>query len=194
LRYKALRPSHEPDKPEVILAEREVLGADSEMSYGLVVESDRFQITARKPRRLDNVPGNVILRYDVNGNRAQRTAPLAETAEDFLDQWVQLPWDEARRWAKAGPSLEELHFRLNKLAPDSAEIESLQRCTESDGDGSAWVMKLWIDKHGNEMNRDKTKYIEISLNDGIYRVEAAYDSPPKSCPGEYLPYVALGER
>jgi hypothetical protein len=31
------------------------------------------------------------------------------------------------------------------------------------------------------------------LNDGIYRVEAEYGSPPKSCAGEYLPYRAEAE-
>jgi hypothetical protein len=193
LRYKALRPGNDPHKPEVILAEREVLGNGPDISYQLSVAEDWFEITERKPRKFDKAPGNVILRYDVNGKRAQRVAPLAETAEDFLDQWAQLPWEEARRWAKEGASLEGLHSKLNRMAADSAEIESVHRCSGDGEDGSVWVMKLWMDRHGNEMNHDETRYIEISLNDGIYRVEAEYGSPPKSCAGEYLPYRAEAE-
>jgi len=193
LRYKALRPTRNPNQPEVIVAQREILGGASEMSYRLDVQSDWFAITERKPRKLDAVPGVVILRYQVNGNQAQRIHPLAVMTENFLDQWVQLPWDEAKRWTKPHASLEGLHSKLNKLLPDSAEIQSVHRCSGDGGDGSIWVIKLWIDRHGNQMDRDETSYIEISLDNGIFCVDAAYGSPPKSCPGEFLPYQPYDE-
>jgi hypothetical protein len=113
--------------------------------------------------------------------------------ENFLDQWVQLPWDEAKRWTKPDSSLEGLHSRLSKLLPDSAEIQSVHGCSGNDGDGSTWVIKLWIDRHGNQMDRDETSYIEISLANGIFHVDAAFGSPPKSCPGEFPPYHPYDE-
>ena len=64
-------------------------------------------------------------------------APLADTPEDFLDQWAQAEWNDAKRWTKAGPSLglEEWHDRLHSLAADSPEFESVQpRSKRGDGD------------------------------------------------------------
>jgi len=113
--------------------------------------------------------------------------------ETFLDQWVQLSWDEAQRWTKSDSSLEGIHSKLNKLSPDSVEIQSVHRCSGNGSDGSIWVIKLWIDRHGNQMDRDETTYVETSLDNGVFYVDAAYGSPPKSCPGEFLPYQPYDE-
>lgn len=187
LRIKALRPGRNASQPEVILALREHLAGTGEM-YRLVVESDWFSITKLAQRKLDGVIGVAVLRYQINGDHAQRVHPLALTAETFLDQWIQLPWEEAKRWTKPDSSLEALHSELTKFRPDSAEIQSVHRCTGDGGEGSSWVIKLWIDRHGNQMDRDETTYIELFFTSGSFRVDAANATPPKGCPGEYPLY------
>jgi len=39
-----------------------------------------------------------VMRYAVRGDLVRRVPPLATRPEDFLDEWVRLPWDEAARW------------------------------------------------------------------------------------------------
>lgn len=193
IRYKALRPSSNPDQPAVLIAQRQSLSPEGDISFRVDVQSDWFAITERNLRKLDAEPGVAIVRYQVSANRTQRIPPLALTPENFLDQWVQLSWDEARRWTKPGSSLERLHSKLSELRLDSAEFQSVHRCSGDGGEGSTWLIKLWIDRHGNTMSRDETSFIEISEANGAFSVDAVYGSHPKSCPGESPPHHLADE-
>ena len=57
----------------------------------------------------------------------ERSAPIALTPVDFVDEWLREPWDEALRWSdpKAKNALREVHDRWQKSA---LKYESLRRC------------------------------------------------------------------
>jgi hypothetical protein len=65
------------------------------------------------------------LRFSVDNNKVRRVAPLAVYAENFLDEWTLLSWDDARHWANESSegSLKKWHAKLKSI--DSSEMELL---------------------------------------------------------------------
>jgi len=79
-------------------------------------------------RRGERRPGVLHLRF--RGDKPERTSPLALKPEDFLDEWLQLPWAEASRWveAKNVQVIEAVHREgYGKLAP-MASYNPATRC------------------------------------------------------------------
>ncbi len=42
-----------------------------------------------------------VLAYQFDGDTVRRIPPVAESAKDFVDEWVTSPWAEAERWSSA---------------------------------------------------------------------------------------------
>jgi hypothetical protein len=52
--------------------------------------------------------------YRVNGDEVTRISPIALSAHDFVEEWGNLPWDEAVRWTdtKNADSLQQWHEKV----------------------------------------------------------------------------------
>ena len=55
-----------------------------------------------------------IVRYEVEGDKVTRVPPFAFEPEGFLDEWIDMPWEEASLWVDPSAS-EELHAWHEKL-------------------------------------------------------------------------------
>ncbi|HEX8375449.1 MAG TPA: hypothetical protein VF606_09755, partial [Geminicoccaceae bacterium] len=114
LRYALARPAEDPARPKVFLDEKTVtwLGAEEELQVR--AEEDAFE--------LRHVAGSIdpavhnrrhVRRYSVSGEAARRVPPVADSARDFVDEWIVSPWAEAKAWSAADPRLAALHAQLN---------------------------------------------------------------------------------
>jgi hypothetical protein len=92
-----------------------------------------------------------ISRYEVDAESVKRIHRLALRPEDFLDEWVQLSWDDAKRWSNESmqSDLQAWHERLNGAEFASTEIKSLQPCPKQEGSDRKWMIDLWIDQKLN---------------------------------------------
>ena len=192
LNFRVLRPSVNPDKPDVVLARQDKIYPQFDPAFRVDVETDWFAITEGKIRKLDGEPGVSILRYQLSGNQVQRMAPLALIPEDFLDQWVQMRWDDARSWTTAAPAtaLQEWHAQLTSLEADSVEIESAHLCRATKNGDENWLVRLWIDQEQNPSTKDERLFVEVAKRSGIFYVNAVLRDPPSGCAGE-TPHIPL---
>ena len=186
LRYKALAPGPNPEQPIILLSGRETINPFFEPAFRINVESDWFAVTQGRIRKLDGEPGIAILRYDVSDGRARRVAPVALTPEDFLDQWAQTSWDDAKLWTKVSSDsgLQNWHEKLNSLASDSTEIESVRLCSGTTVGDQKWLVELSVDRRLNPSLSDEHLYVEVSKLSGIFSLDAVYKTHPSGCPGK----------
>jgi hypothetical protein len=114
LRYALARPTEDAGRPNVFFDEKTTtwLGADEELHVR--AEEDAFE--------LRHVAGSIdpavhnrrhVRRYAVNGEAVRRVAPVADSARDFVDEWIVSPWAEAKDWSASDPGLARLHAQLN---------------------------------------------------------------------------------
>ena len=182
LRYKALRSGASAEQPTVLLSGRQTINPFFEPAFKIRVEEDWMAVTQGRTRKLDGGLGIAIARYQVGDHQVQRIAPLALRPEDFLDQWVQMPWDEAQRWAKAG--LQDWHSQLSSLAPESTEIESVQDCSGTGEGNQNWMIKLSVDQRQNSFISDEDLYIEIEKRNGAFYLDNVRKNHPAGCSGK----------
>jgi hypothetical protein len=123
-------------------------------------------VTRGKERKLDAEPGVSIARYKIIGDETKRMQPLALTPEDFLDEWVQLDWNEAAHSSSQSSELPNWHSMLNALANDSTEIEFVQACGEPGTADKTWLVGLWIDQRLNPSTKIDRLYIAVSEHTG----------------------------
>jgi hypothetical protein len=186
LRYEILRPGVNAEKPRLLLSGREAIHPFFQPAFRINVEVDWFAVTNGKLRKLDGELGVGIARYELADSQVRQVAPVALTPEDFLDQWVQMSWDDARQWTKSSSDsgLQEWHSKLNGIVSDSVEIESVQHCAGiGDGDQN-WLVELSIDQRQNPSIGDESLYINVAKRGGSFRLEAVHKTHPTGCPGK----------
>jgi hypothetical protein len=116
IRYQVLRQGPAPYQPRVLLKQSDsiYLGNLSEGSISILPTG--FAIEFDGGQRLDT--GVLIRRhvvsYQVSGDRVQRVPPFAREPESFLDEWFDLPWEEASKWTHSRTlvPLRKWHERL----------------------------------------------------------------------------------
>jgi hypothetical protein len=185
LRYKALRPTANENQPTVIVSGRELINPFFEPAFRIRLETDWFAVTEGRTRKLDGEIGIVISRYDLSDNGVRRIAPLALTPEDFLDQWAQLSWDDAKRWtgAPSDSGLQEWHSKMNSLTSGTAEIESVRHCSGTDDGDQSWLIELSIDERVNSSIKQRTLFVEVAKREGSFFVDRVNERHPSGCPG-----------
>jgi hypothetical protein len=186
LRYKILRQGRSADEPRVLFDHRDPLDQKFDPPFRLQAEMDWFALTKGKQRKLDAEHGVSVARYEINSERVRRIHPLALRPEDFLDEWVQLSWDEASRWSNNSlqTNLQGWHSKLKGLEPASTELKFVQPCPKQEGSDSKWMIQLWIDQKMNALVDEDSLYILVSEQNGIFYVDGIHNNRPAGCPGE----------
>lgn len=190
LHYSLLRPGSSPDKPITLLDRRAPVNQEFDPPFRIHAEEDWFALTMGKKRKLDGASAVSICRYEVTGQRVSRTHPLALTPEDFLDEWIQLNWEDAARWSSdfGGAELQNWHSKLSSIAFDSTELKTVQPCPKKDSPvTTTWLIDLWIDRQLNPSIQEEELYAQISQKNGIFYVDGIQRDRPAGCPGSTPP-------
>ena len=189
LRYRILQPGPSPDKPITLLDHREAIDTKFDPPFEIRVEEDWFSVTRGKQRKLDGESGVSIARFEVKDQQVRRIHPLALWPEDFLDEWVQLSWDEAAQWTNPSklPNIQAWYSQLNELESDSTEIRVVQPCPKQQDSTDRWVIELWIDRQMNPTAKQEELYVEVSRKQGIFYVDGIQTNRPSGCPGSIPP-------
>jgi len=193
LHYRVLRPSDSPEAPRVLLDEHRgvYLGVDD--PFRLTVRQDGFQVGQMDSQSLDAglLTRVHVQQYKVEGDRVVRVAPLALLPEDFLDEWVNLSWEDALPWT-SGFDLAQLHAwhdRLSRSGSDEnlfTEFDFVQPCP-SKGPELQWQIGLTLEQSSGG---DRIEHIPAELfftvvkHDEAFYIVGVATKRPNGCPGQ----------
>ncbi len=172
IRLEVLRPGPRAGEPKVLLAERQsVFGQDYRLKVlGRGVVSLAFQ--GNRNLGLDDPVREHVLRYQVAGDRVARIPPLARRPADFLDEWVDLPWPQAREWS--APELEPWHSRLQRTGNNYTLKDPGLRSAKAGRPGRWWV-QLCLD--GKDL--PPALYFLVSREGERFRLEEVRARQPR---------------
>ena len=119
IRYEVLRPKAETDAPQVLLNVKDSVYLGGDQLWRLRADAETAQITWTSSFSLDAgiLVRQHVARYKIAQNSATRVPPVALYPEDFVDEWSQRPWDEAKEWT-APEALEDAEA-IHKWLHDS---------------------------------------------------------------------------
>jgi hypothetical protein len=169
----------------VLVSGRDLVDPFLEPPFRITVSASSFEVKEGRKRRLDGQFGTAIVNYEINNYGARRVAPLADTSEDFVDQWAQADWSDAKRWTNEGlgSALEQWHEKLSRMAPDSVEFESVQLCSSSGQADQEWLIELDIDQRANPELGSDSLFIQVVKRNGEFRFESVWKEHPAGCTG-----------
>lgn len=191
MRYRVLRFGEDAYSPRVILKGDDsiYLGTDLE-GFRLTADADTFTLRFDSNQSLD--PGRLIrphvLKFKVEGERAERVAPVALEPEDFADEWAQMKWDEAERWSEPSrqSELKKWHETIN---PDGkgfsgSEILFVQPCGKS---ASEWQIGVEV-FHDSDEEKDAARlpakiFFTVARERGAFLMRGVSGEQPKGCAG-----------
>ncbi len=126
IRYSVARPSQDPMQPRILLDRAESMWWGSEDFGRLSAASDGFTLRFHS-NSIDSGVHNRewVRRYRVGIGAVTRRPPLAYSARDFAEEWIQSKWSDIAAWT-ANPGLHSLHDALNKTA--YFDYASVYRC------------------------------------------------------------------
>ncbi|MGH9773269.1 MAG: hypothetical protein ACRD4Q_16495, partial [Candidatus Acidiferrales bacterium] len=196
LRYQVLRPTNSAYHPRTILATNSFAYRGFGKAYRLAVTDHSFTVVYYTAQSLDYgvLIRTAVDRYSVADDRAVRTGPLALYPEDFLDEWVEAPWQEARLWTAppARPPAMSWHKTLKEMANAETgwftSLDFVQACGTHDN----WQIGL------APFSNDKTQrvppeiYFMVARRQGLFRVQSVSLDRPPGCPGQAQPTRPLG--
>jgi hypothetical protein len=184
LRYKVLRVGATPEEPEIIVKAGHGILIDKEPIFRLTTTSDGFKFTFWHEQSLDGgiQERHHVLNYSLRGNNVRRIAPLALRPEDFLDEWIHLPWDEAAQWAEPAKltEIKAWHKRLqsgNELC--CSELNSVRAYPSLP---NRWQVAMSTDNEQADKLPPQL-FFKISRKGDAFFIEDISISEDKTCTG-----------
>ena len=188
LRYKVLRPGATPFDPKVLLSKYVGIYEGCDEWYKLTAWRDGFQISHLNYQSLD--PAKLVRvhleRYAVSADRVTRVPPLALLPQDFLDEWVRLPWEEAVQWTRS-PKLNGIrtwHERLQRSQSRSyySEFDFVQPCGK-EKQPAHWQIGVWIEAKNRPEGLPDELFFTIAQERNDFYVEDVSTKRPPGCRG-----------
>lgn len=187
MRYRVFRVGDEAYSPRVVLKGDDSIYLGTEMEgFRLDATANTFTLRFDSSQSLD--PGRLIrphvLKFKVEGESAERVAPVAFEPEDFADEWAQMKWDEAERWSD--PSrLEELKRWHATLNPDGkgfsgSEILFVQPCGKA---ASEWQVGVEVYSDEDSAQLPPKVFFTVARERGEFRMRGVSDAQPPGCSG-----------
>jgi hypothetical protein len=192
LRYRAFRVGATPHQPNILLQRKESIFLGDEDDRVITIQPENFRIEFEAQQRIDAavLVRKHIVAYAVTGDQVSRVPPLAAEPEGFLDEWIDLPWEEAARWSdlSAPPELREWQEWLHaeRAAKDSPFFHSFAfsppACEVEQG---RWQVGIDFrpDPEGAALPAGMPGeiYFMVALKEGAYVLESVSASSVPQC-------------
>jgi hypothetical protein len=117
-----------------------------------------------------------------------RVQPIAMNGRDFVDEWLESPWDDASRWSAAAglAPLQQVHEKIAALrnADDSPLLifGPVRGCTDSKAHYQVELDEEWVDDKGNSRSGSPT-YFQIEEGKNSFTMLSAAANTDPRCTG-----------
>jgi hypothetical protein len=173
IRYRSERPGSSPSSPAVIASGEGTTFLQDGTAFTLVAAVDSARLEYYGEFRNDGgrLARTHVLSYLIKGNQVTRVAPVALSPEDFVDEWMTLPWEAAAGWAPKS-NIENIKLWHENLQPigqyaSLGEVDFIRQCSDD-----RWQvgMSVWNPEDYRGQLADKL-YFTVGKKDGAYRME-----------------------
>lgn len=186
IRYAILRPKPGSDRPQVLVNATDSIYLGVDQLWKLRADADVAQINWTS----SSMDAGILMRehvsrYKVSQGSASRIPPVALYPEDFIDEWAQRPWAEAKDWT-APEALEDAQA-IHKWLHDSKfsiSTEFLQPCPIPEH----WQIGLTVEGDNEHRPPQPHLYVDVSSDGDNFRLDRIAADRAPGCPGtELLP-------
>jgi len=168
LRWKAVRPGPQPDRPRIISERNETIYLGVDEPYRIEADANGFRIvwSGDNLLNIDELNRERTMGFTVEGTTVTRQHPVTDNAGHFLDEWTRAPWNEAAQWTveAARPAARTWHSLFARSDAGSLpQIRSVRQCPEPE----AWLARVqWDQLDSKRVRRALPENLFFSISGG----------------------------
>jgi hypothetical protein len=183
IRYKILRAGSNAYEPKVLYTGKSGIYLGDDL-FKLKTTADTVSLSFVGQQSLDL---GILLRihllnFRISGDAVTRIKPLALHPEDYLDEWLHVPWSESAKSVEPGQE-NEAHSWHEWMKQEALEFPSLRFVQPCGDNKPAQQWALGVDLPIETKTGAKSLYFEISKTNGTFRVQTISEVRPSGCPG-----------
>jgi hypothetical protein len=173
IRYKVLREGASPYEPKVLFERHEPIYIGNGNFGAIQIVPDGFRIEFEVVQRLDiNVfKRKHIAAYRVEGGRVWRVPPFAESPDGFLDEWIDMSWEDAQKWIEPS-EVDDLSLWHERLRTNPYGTEFVYEPPACEVEKGLWEVGIEFtpDPRGGSLlfGMPEKIYFTVALKDGAY--------------------------
>lgn len=183
INYEALRPGRSADAASLLIQGSDDIFVEVDEPILIKTTADSFQINYEGEFHNDMgiLTRAHVVSYKIDGNSATKVAPIALKPEDFVDEWMTLPWKAASRWSSIAslPALKQWHDYLSP-AESGTSLGEVAGVTECSSEVWEVVMELDTPEKYSYPLPEKI-YFTVSKKSGEYRMENGGPEGTNAC-------------
>ena len=134
--YAVLRPGSDADQPAVVLSGKDDMWWGGDDTGRLSVDASHVELRFHGASIDSGVHNReFIRRYDVSTTTTVRVPPIADSARDFVDEWIVSSWAAAQDWSVKAqlPALKRAHEQLRVARKEqSFEFGATLACADGE--------------------------------------------------------------
>lgn len=210
IRYVVVRPTENATQGHTLLSRSGSLYLGADEVQKLTAERDWFRISwVGGSIDVDVATRIYVEQYAVGESSIVRVAPYAVRPQDFVEEWMELPWEEASRWTPAQnlARARSWHAKLHRWHPSPEEwlriqeqskvatltdasdrylkdspgesFDFVQRCLQP----NTWLVGLKLEGGGFPCEL----FFSLSRRQDAFFIDNVSDVRPGGCPGSAKP-------
>jgi hypothetical protein len=179
------------DAPQkVLLHKEEFYWRDDPAEMKLTPDGLELRVSAYS-RDVNIIRRTGIYRYRIAGTQIDRIQPIAMNGRDFVDEWLDSPWNESKNWNLPSElvNLEATHERIETLNdPKSKETPSftygpVRSCSDSASHFQVELDEGWWVEQLSNWRPDKPTFFQIQQGQNSFTMLSASGKPDPHCTG-----------
>jgi len=180
LRYAVLRPATAQSAQRVLFHGADSIWWGSDDIGRIAAQAGQFDVRFHAA----SIDGGIhnrewIRHYAIDGDHVTRTAPVALSARDFVDEWLVTPWPQAREWSlpKQQATLEAWHTRLGDRQAHGYEFAAARACNDR---------PRHVEVELSDIRDEATYFLSVDGGSADFRLSAVAERASAQCGGKDL--------
>jgi len=132
-----------------------------------------------------------IYRYSIDGDRIERVQPVAMNGRDFVDEWLNSPWEESQNWNFPSElaNLEATYKKIAKLNDPKAKEQPhftygpVRPCSDSASHFQVELDYGWWWEEKKDWRPDAPTFFQIQEGKNSFTMLSASGKPDPHCTG-----------
>ena len=187
-----IQPARNDAPQKVLLHKEEIYWRDDPTEMNLTSDGFELRVSACS-RDINIIRRTGIYRYRIDGDRIDRVQPIAMNGRDFVDEWLNSPWNESKNWNLPSElaSLEATHKKIetiNDSARDQHPMPNftygpVRPCSDSASHFQVELDEGWWVEEKKDWRPDTPTFFQIQEGKNSFTMLSASDKPDPHCTG-----------
>lgn len=187
-----IQPKRSDSPQKVLLHKQEIYWRDDPVKMKLTSDGLELRVSAYS-RDINIIRRTGIYRYRISADQIDRVQPIAINGRDFVDEWLNSPWNESKNWNSPSElaGLESTHKKietLNHPADQNQETPNLtygpvRHCSDSASHFQVELDKGWWVEEKNDWRPDTPTFFQIQEGKNSFTMLSASNKPDPRCTG-----------